>query len=156
MQANYPFINPGVLSYGNSIVTYQRGYSVKANSSSISESSVRVDIAPLGSLIGIDEILETKIRLISVLLLSDPIDSNLPKFQLLSLKSDDRTLSLNGSLDFELVLSGNQCEKVQRYQQRKRYLHWSYQMKVVTLLIIRLLFTRRSTAKIKGGFRAAL
>ena len=119
LQANYPFINSDILSSVPYIVPDERGFSAILNSSSISESSITVDIAPIGRLAGIDETLETKIRLISVLLLSALVEEKLPKYHLLSLESDDRTLSLNDPLDFELVLSGNQSEKVQRYQQRK-------------------------------------
>jgi hypothetical protein len=119
LQTNYSFINPDGISSTPLIVPEVSGFGVNLNTASISDRSVRVNIDPLGSLTGIDETVETQIQLISILLLANPVDINYPKFHLFPLQSEEQRLSLNDPLVFDMVLSSNQSEKVQRYQKRK-------------------------------------
>jgi len=119
LKANYPFINPDGISSNPMITPDENGFGVRLNSHSISDSSVRADIAPLGSSSGIDTTVETRIRLISIILLADPLDVNYPGFHLFTLQSEEQILSLDDPMLFDMQLSSNQAEKVGRYQQIK-------------------------------------
>jgi hypothetical protein len=119
LQVNYPFMNPDGISSNPMIAPDENGFGARLDSHSISDNSIRADIAPLGSSSGIDPGVETRIRLISIILLAEPLDLNYPGFHLFTLQSGEQTLSLDDPLRFDIQLSGNQAEKVARYQQIK-------------------------------------
>jgi hypothetical protein len=119
LQTNYPFINSDEISSTPLIVPEGSGFNVNLKTASISDRSVRVNIDPHGSLLGIDETLEIQIQLISILLLANPVDIKYPEFQLFPLQSKEQRFFLSDPYAFDLVLSSDQSEKVQSYQKRK-------------------------------------
>jgi len=121
VRVNYPFINSDGISSTPNITPEENGFSVSLNSSSIDENGINVQIAPLLNSVYLDPGVDTRIRLITIILFTDPLDKGLPEIRLLSLQSDDLSFSFNDPISFQILPSSKYSERLQNYRQKKAF-----------------------------------
>ena len=121
MRTNYPFINPDGISSTPFLAPDENGFSVNVNTTSISDDAVNVEIQALNNTGVIDPVIDKKIRLISVVLLANPLDKRMPAFRLLTMQSEDIALSVTDPITFNIVPSQNYSERIQSYGQKKAF-----------------------------------
>lgn len=121
VRTNYPFINPDGISSTPYLAPDENSFSVPVNTISISGDAVNVVINALDNTAVIDPVIEKKIRLISVVLLANPLDQRMPAFRVLTMQSEDLTLSVTDPITFNIVPSQNYSERIQNYGQKKAF-----------------------------------
>lgn len=121
VRSNYPFISPDGVSSSPHLLPDANGFSINLNSLNVSTNSISLEVAALTNAAEINTDIEKKIRLISVMLLANPIDKRLPDFSFLKMQSEDLILSLTDPLTFNIVTSQNYSERIQNYGLKKAF-----------------------------------
>jgi len=118
-KASYPFITPTDVSDNAKVVPLLFGFDVTTTDVTISETSVTVDIDPIGTNAGIDLLVEKYIQLAVVIKCKDGTVDELPDLMFIPLKSSDVTLNLANPLSFLITLSDQYSELYSLYTTHK-------------------------------------
>ena len=118
-KASYPFITPTDVTDNAKVVPILFGFDVTTTDVTISETSVAVDIDPIGTNAGIDLLVEKYIQLAVVIKCKDGTSDELPDLMFIPLKSSDVTLNLANPLSFLITLSDQYSELYSLYTTHK-------------------------------------
>ncbi len=118
VQKNICLVNPDSVS-GVTTITPEVGFAINCTSSSISKDAIVVELAALGSSVGIDTSGEPSVKLAYVLSLTNPSNSTFPEFLFVSGTSDTGQLTLDTALTFNIALSGQDAARVGSYGEKK-------------------------------------
>ena len=121
VRKNYPYIIPDGVSSTPNLLPDENSFSVTVNSLSFSESGINVEVAALSNTGIISSGIDTKIRLVSVILLASPVDQAMPGFNFITMQSDDVVLSLPDPVTFSIVPTQTITDRILDYEQRKAF-----------------------------------
>jgi hypothetical protein len=122
VRSNYPFINPDGVSSTPNLTPLGNGFGVSVNNLSVTQSDIDLEIASLSNVPVINQDIDKKIRLQSILLLAGPSDDRFAKFAFLSLQSADLDLLVTDPINFNIIPSQNQSEMIGNYSQNRAFL----------------------------------
>src|SRR5690606_13683859 len=120
-RTNYPFIHHDGVSSTAIITPQENGFGVAVTSAEVTESNISVELEALGSASNIDVGLETKLRLVAIVLLANPLDDRNPKFNLFSVVSQDLPPQITDPVTINIANSSNHSERVAKYQQSQAF-----------------------------------
>lgn len=121
IKKNYPYVSEFGLNDGVYMgPTF--GFGITTTDVTVSDSAIDVTIDPIGTEEGIDTNIEKFIALACVLLVTDPIDQNLPVYDLYQGLSSNVVLNLANPLSFSIAIEGDVQEMYNAYETRKAFL----------------------------------
>lgn len=115
---NYPFVSPSGLSDG-AMLTPEMGFGVGVTAVNLTSTGLTVDISAIGTNAGINIASEPNIGMTAVLFQSNPTDPLQPAYTYLTLQSPNISTNLNTALSFEAVLSNQETQLFNLYQDQK-------------------------------------
>lgn len=116
-RTNYNLVNPDGLTEIVSL-TPPRGWIVNSENVTVNQNDIKITISPIGENSGIRTDLEKEVRLFCVISLSKPADTKLDASILIPLVSEKALLSLTDTLNFELKITNQISELMNKYQTR--------------------------------------
>lgn len=119
-QINYPFVGNGVLT-GIVKLVPSIGFNVSNPVVVYNQNDIVVNTDALGNNSGINATIETKVKLLSVFNLSNPIDNSLDEYTFLNLVSTPQGTDLEQVNSFTLNLSNIDSQFMGMYQNHKGY-----------------------------------
>jgi hypothetical protein len=102
-------------------ITPERGFGLRVKSVSINETNFEINIEPLGNDSGINTSEETKIRLINILWLFDPISSSNQENEFTKFITMFEDLNINQNIIFNVNFSSNITELLKLYTKLRIY-----------------------------------
>jgi hypothetical protein len=117
VKTNYNLVNPDGLTEIVSL-TPPMGWIVNSENVTVNQNDIKITISPIGENSGIRTDLEKEVRLFCVISLSKPADTKLDASILIPLVSEKALLSLTNTLNFELKITNQISELMNKYQTR--------------------------------------
>ena len=118
MQRNYPYVQAETIANGIKL-TPDVGFGVGVTAVNLTSTGLTVDISAIGTNAGIITASEPNIGMTAVLFLSNPADPLNPAYDYLTLQSGNLSTNLNTALSFEVVLSSQETQLFNLYQDQK-------------------------------------
>jgi hypothetical protein len=119
-QVNYPLIGSSNMS-GLIRLVPNLGFNLLNPASAYNQDDITVSTDPLGTNTGIDIAVETSLKLVSVIYLSDPLDNSIEDYSFLKIVSGQQATVLDQQLSFVLSLSNIDKQLLEAYQNHKGY-----------------------------------
>jgi len=106
---------------GNMIIVPNSEVGVRLASSEIQADKLIIALEPLTESARIDPTIEKKIQIILVLFMDEPINTNLPSFNISSMISVQKDFDLTTSISFEVMIPTSVSEKMNQYQNKNAF-----------------------------------
>ncbi len=103
VQSNYKQIGDGVLTNKN-IITPYGGFPLSIDNSSITSLSLNIEIAALAGTLNFDLGTEVKVKLLTVVYLSDAVDSHNQPYAFIPVEFDEQAMQIDIPLSFSKAL----------------------------------------------------
>lgn len=119
-KTNYRYTNPDELTNLATIIP-ELGFSVAINSLSLTPPEMQVVVDPIGNIAGIDPVVETIIRLCSIISLTEPDDEFADRVEFITMVSQAQAMVLDNQLTFQVPYSDQEIQLLNNYQDKKAF-----------------------------------
>jgi hypothetical protein len=119
-KTNYKYADPDELT-DLAVITPDFGFGITINSSSLNPPNLNVSVDPIGSIAGIDPVVETAIRLCTIISLTNPNDEFIDKFEFITLVSEGQATVLDSQLTFQVPYSNQEIQVFNSYMDKKAF-----------------------------------
>ncbi|BDQ02793.1 hypothetical protein [Ignavibacterium sp.] len=119
VQKNYGYITADGISSNPRITPDENSFKAIIISNTVTSGNINVKIQALNNIPLLNPEFDKKIKLISIILLADPVDKNKNAFELITIQSDAQVLILSEVLTFDIDISQTYGDLIQNYNSKK-------------------------------------